>query len=43
VGIIGGLGPRRRVLPDGVARRLADTGEELSGERAAELGFVRCD
>jgi enoyl-CoA hydratase len=43
VGIIGGLGPLRRVLPDGVARRLADTGEELSGERAAELGFARCD
>lgn len=40
VGIIGGLGPMRRVLPDGVARRLAYTGEELSAERAHELGFA---
>jgi enoyl-CoA hydratase len=40
VGIIGGLGPLKRLLPDGVARRLAYTGEELPAERAHELGMV---
>lgn len=40
VGIIGGLGPLRRVLPDGVARRLAYTGEPLPAERAHELGLA---
>lgn len=40
VGIIGGLGPLRRVLPDGVARRLAYTGEELPAQRAYDLGFA---
>lgn len=40
VGIIGGLGPMKRVLPDGVARRMAYTGETLSAERAHELGLA---
>ena len=40
VGIIGGLGPLKRVLPDGVARRMAYTGESLSAERARELGLA---
>lgn len=40
VGIIGGLAPMRRVLPDGVARRMAYTGESLSAERARELGLA---
>lgn len=40
VGIIGGLGPMKRVLPDGVARRMAYTGESLSAERARELGLA---
>lgn len=40
VGIIGGLGPMRHVLPDGIARRLAYTGEELAAERAYELGYA---
>lgn len=40
VGIIGGLGPLKRVLPDGVARRMAYTGEAISAERAHELGMA---
>ncbi|UHQ96292.1 enoyl-CoA hydratase/isomerase family protein [Natrinema halophilum] len=40
VGIIGGLGPLRRVLPDGVVRWMTFTGESISGERAHQLGMV---
>lgn len=40
VGIIGGLGPLKRVLPDGVARRMAYTGEAVGAERAHELGLA---
>ncbi|MFB6171337.1 MAG: enoyl-CoA hydratase/isomerase family protein [Haloarculaceae archaeon] len=40
VGIVGGLGPLKRVLPDGVARRMAYTGERLPAERARELGLA---
>lgn len=40
VGIIGGFGPMRRVLPDGVARHMLYTGEALSADRAHELGMV---
>lgn len=40
VGIVGGYGPLRRVLPDGVARHMLYTGEPLSAERAHEVGMV---
>lgn len=40
VGIVGGLGPMKRVLPDGVARRMAYTGEALPADRAHELGLA---
>lgn len=40
VGIVGGFGPLRRVLPDGVARHMLYTGEALSAERAHALGMV---
>jgi enoyl-CoA hydratase len=40
VGIIGGMGPMRRVLPDGVARHMVYTGDPISAERAHELGMV---
>jgi enoyl-CoA hydratase len=40
VGIIGGLGAMKRVLPDGVARRMAYTGDSIDAERAYELGLA---
>lgn len=40
VGIIGGLGAMRRVLPDGIARRMAYTGESISAQRAFDLGLA---
>lgn len=40
VGIIGGYGPLRRVLPDDVARHMLYTGEPISAKRAYELGMV---
>lgn len=40
VGIIGGLGPMKRVFPDGVARRMAYTGDAVGAERAYDLGMV---
>lgn len=39
-GIIGGYGPLRRLLPEGVARRMAYTGESIDADRAHELGLV---
>lgn len=41
IGIIGGLGALKRVLPDGMARRAAYTGEPVSAERAYEVGMVQ--
>lgn len=40
VGVVGGYGAIRRLLPDGVARYLFYTGETISGRRAHELGLV---
>ena len=40
VGVIGGLGPMKRVFPDGIARRMAYTGDSVSAERAYEVGMV---
>lgn len=40
VGIIGGLGPMKRVFPDGIARRMAYTGDPVDAERAHEVGMV---
>jgi len=40
VGIVGGFGPIRRLLPDSVARRMLYTGEEITADRAYELGMV---
>lgn len=40
VGIIGGLGPLKRVLPNGVARRMAYTGDAIDAERAYDLGLA---
>jgi enoyl-CoA hydratase/carnithine racemase len=40
VGIIGGYGFVRRVLPEGTARYILYSGRPISGERAYELGMV---
>ncbi|MFC7236993.1 enoyl-CoA hydratase/isomerase family protein [Saliphagus sp. GCM10025317] len=40
VGIVGGYGPLRRLLPDGVARHMLYTGNPLPADRAYDLGMV---
>lgn len=40
VGIVGGYGPIRRHLPDGVARYMMYSGEAISAERAYNFGMV---
>jgi enoyl-CoA hydratase len=40
IGLVGGYGPLRRVLPDGEVRRMAFTGEPMTAERAYNFGFL---
>ena len=40
VGIIGGVGPLRRLLPDGIVRYMGFTGSSIGAERAHQLGMV---